>query len=338
MGRGVCINELDKMDMILFLLTDAFPCPFFLFLFFFLLPSACLESASSAFLPCIVITLASLANSTKLTIKAASTSRLLSLTYSLTHTMVLITEDRPTAQRPRARSETLLPSSTTPFFASSPTHLIPKSSTFPLTPSSTTTVTTRNTTPRSISIRLLRLVKPGLWRWLILTLTITLSIYSLRQLHLHLHGGGVNDLLFQDQDQHTYFLHEQTLLRPHDSQNREPGAASEGGGKKYHSRKHSPEQWLRENSFSIVDDDDDDDNSSAESAGAGRLFGNSAPRPRAAIISLVRNEELDGILQSMRQLELHWNRRFGYPWIFFNERPFSDEFKVSDRSIDRSID
>lgn len=75
---------------------------------------------------------------------------------------------------------------------------------------------------------------------------------------------------------------------------------------------------------------DDDDNGGEEPAAAGGLFGNSARRPRAAIISLVRNEELDGILQSMRQLELHWNRRFGYPWIFFNERPFSDEFKVSE--------
>ncbi|OAL25421.1 hypothetical protein AYO20_10455 [Fonsecaea nubica] len=51
-------------------------------------------------------------------------------------------------------------------------------------------------------------------------------------------------------------------------------------------------------------------------------------RPKAALISLVRNEELDGILQSMRQLEFRWNRRYQYPWVFFNEKPFSDEFKV----------
>ena len=51
-------------------------------------------------------------------------------------------------------------------------------------------------------------------------------------------------------------------------------------------------------------------------------------RPRAALISLVRNEELDGILQSMRQLEYHWNERYRYPWIFFSEEPFSDAFKV----------
>jgi hypothetical protein len=54
-----------------------------------------------------------------------------------------------------------------------------------------------------------------------------------------------------------------------------------------------------------------------------------SPRPIAALISLVRNEELDGIMQSMRQLEYHWNHKYRYPWIFFNEQPFSDEFKVS---------
>lgn len=54
-----------------------------------------------------------------------------------------------------------------------------------------------------------------------------------------------------------------------------------------------------------------------------------AARPRAAIISLVRNEELEGIMQSMRQLEHRWNSRYNYPWVFFNDKPFSDDFKVS---------
>jgi hypothetical protein len=58
-------------------------------------------------------------------------------------------------------------------------------------------------------------------------------------------------------------------------------------------------------------------------------YGQWSPRPRAALITLVRNEELEGIMQSMRQLEYHWNHKYHYPWIFFNEQPFSDEFKVS---------
>ncbi|KIW91192.1 uncharacterized protein Z519_08087 [Cladophialophora bantiana CBS 173.52] len=72
--------------------------------------------------------------------------------------------------------------------------------------------------------------------------------------------------------------------------------------------KYRPVKWLKENSYP--------NDLQAKS-------------PKAALISLVRNEELDGILQSMRQLEFHWNRRYRYPWIFFNEKPFSEEFKAA---------
>lgn len=75
-----------------------------------------------------------------------------------------------------------------------------------------------------------------------------------------------------------------------------------------------PEKWLR--AHWDVD-------------GKARRGGLFSSRPRAAIISLVRNEELEGILQSMRELESHWNHKYQYPWIFFNEKPFSDKFKVS---------
>lgn len=51
-------------------------------------------------------------------------------------------------------------------------------------------------------------------------------------------------------------------------------------------------------------------------------------KPKAALISLVRNQELEGIVQSMTQLEYHWNHKYQYPWIFFNDEPFNDDFKV----------
>ena len=54
-------------------------------------------------------------------------------------------------------------------------------------------------------------------------------------------------------------------------------------------------------------------------------------RPKAAIISLVRNEELDGIVQSMRQLEMRWNWKYRYPWVFLSESEFSEDFKVCQR-------
>ncbi|KAL9108853.1 MAG: hypothetical protein Q9227_006384 [Pyrenula ochraceoflavens] len=43
---------------------------------------------------------------------------------------------------------------------------------------------------------------------------------------------------------------------------------------------------------------------------------------------MVRNEELEGIIQSLTQLEFHWNHRYHYPWVFFNDQPFSLEFKT----------
>lgn len=60
----------------------------------------------------------------------------------------------------------------------------------------------------------------------------------------------------------------------------------------------------------------------------GQLGQVSSSRPRAALISLVRNSELDGIVQSMSHLEYHWNRKYQYPWVFFNDEPFTEEFKV----------
>lgn len=50
-------------------------------------------------------------------------------------------------------------------------------------------------------------------------------------------------------------------------------------------------------------------------------------RINATIISLVRNEELDPLIETMRDLERTWNSKFNYPWTFFNDEPFTDEFK-----------
>ncbi|ORZ03749.1 nucleotide-diphospho-sugar transferase [Syncephalastrum racemosum] len=56
--------------------------------------------------------------------------------------------------------------------------------------------------------------------------------------------------------------------------------------------------------------------------------GNHSPRVKAGFIVLVRNSELFGMLQSMRDLENHFNKKFTYPWIFLNNEPFTEEFKV----------
>ncbi|KAI9767022.1 MAG: hypothetical protein M1840_005981 [Geoglossum simile] len=57
-----------------------------------------------------------------------------------------------------------------------------------------------------------------------------------------------------------------------------------------------------------------------------------APRINATILSLVRNNELEGMISSMKDLERTWNRKFNYPWTFFNDEPFTEEFKRRTRA------
>jgi alpha 1,2-mannosyltransferase len=45
---------------------------------------------------------------------------------------------------------------------------------------------------------------------------------------------------------------------------------------------------------------------------------NQAPRAKAGFIVLVRNNELEGMRESMRDVEFRFNRKYGYPWIFLN--------------------
>ncbi|KAI0996619.1 putative mannosyltransferase [Podosphaera aphanis] len=51
-------------------------------------------------------------------------------------------------------------------------------------------------------------------------------------------------------------------------------------------------------------------------------------RINATLLSLVRNEEVDGMVLAMRDLERTWNSKFNYPWIFFNDVPFTEDFKA----------
>jgi mannosyltransferase len=38
------------------------------------------------------------------------------------------------------------------------------------------------------------------------------------------------------------------------------------------------------------------------------------------------------MLRSMRDLERTWNHKFNYPWTFFNDKPFTAEFKKKMRA------
>lgn len=59
-------------------------------------------------------------------------------------------------------------------------------------------------------------------------------------------------------------------------------------------------------------------------------------RADAALISLVRNEEVDELIPTIRDLERTWNSKFNYPWIFFNDVPFTEEFKRKTRAVTKA--
>lgn len=54
-------------------------------------------------------------------------------------------------------------------------------------------------------------------------------------------------------------------------------------------------------------------------------------RENATMVMLVRNEELEGALESIRSLEDRFNRGYRYPWVFLNDVPFTEEFKERTR-------
>ncbi|ORZ03673.1 nucleotide-diphospho-sugar transferase [Syncephalastrum racemosum] len=57
---------------------------------------------------------------------------------------------------------------------------------------------------------------------------------------------------------------------------------------------------------------------------------------KAAFVILARNSDLNGIRQSIRQVEDRFNRKFNYPYVFLNEEEFSDEFKSLTQSLTKA--
>ena len=49
-------------------------------------------------------------------------------------------------------------------------------------------------------------------------------------------------------------------------------------------------------------------------------------RANATFVILARNSEVMGVVESIKQNEDRFNRKFGYPYVFLNDEPFSDEF------------
>ncbi|CAL3966555.1 hypothetical protein PZA11_003172 [Diplocarpon coronariae] len=51
------------------------------------------------------------------------------------------------------------------------------------------------------------------------------------------------------------------------------------------------------------------------------------PRANAAFVVLARNKELDGVIQSVKSIERHFNRWYHYPYVFLNDAEFNSTFK-----------
>lgn len=50
-------------------------------------------------------------------------------------------------------------------------------------------------------------------------------------------------------------------------------------------------------------------------------------RENAAFVVLARNQDLNGLRESMQMMEDRFNHKFHYPWVFLNNEPFDDKFK-----------
>ena len=56
------------------------------------------------------------------------------------------------------------------------------------------------------------------------------------------------------------------------------------------------------------------------------------PRANATLVTLVRNQELEGIVHTIKQIEASWNYKFHYPYTFMNDEKFTQEFMDEIRS------
>ena len=59
-------------------------------------------------------------------------------------------------------------------------------------------------------------------------------------------------------------------------------------------------------------------------------------RVNATLLALVRNSEVNEMVASMEDLERTWNSKFNYPWTFFNDEPFSEEFMAKTKAATKA--
>lgn len=55
-------------------------------------------------------------------------------------------------------------------------------------------------------------------------------------------------------------------------------------------------------------------------------------RANAVFVVLARNMELEGVIQSIKSMERHFNRWFHYPYVFLNDGEFNSTFREAVRN------
>ena len=53
------------------------------------------------------------------------------------------------------------------------------------------------------------------------------------------------------------------------------------------------------------------------------------PKEKATFVTLVRNSDLYNLLEAIKSVEDRFNHKFQYDWVFLNDEPFTEEFKVT---------
>lgn len=54
---------------------------------------------------------------------------------------------------------------------------------------------------------------------------------------------------------------------------------------------------------------------------------NNTERVNATMVMMARNSDVDGAVASILNVQNQFNMNFGYPWVFLNNEPWSQEFK-----------
>lgn len=77
----------------------------------------------------------------------------------------------------------------------------------------------------------------------------------------------------------------------------------------------------------------------AAAAGAAKKAGSAAAAPgsagkvKATFVTLARNSDLSGLTQSIGFIEDKFNRKYHYDWVFLNDEPFTEDFKLAIKAL-----